>query len=157
MGPRLNCQACHGGPRFNGDVADDGSLIKNFQNNGLYNVDGRGGYPADNVGMAALTARQEDNGRFKVPSLRNIAVTGPYMHDGSLPTLDAVLDHYAAGGRLIPPGERNAGDGRASPLKSLMVTGFDLSPQEREDVLAFLHTLTDEVFLNDPRLADPWK
>ena len=157
MGPRLNCQACHGGPRFNGDVADDGTPTKNFQNNGLYNVDGRGGYPADNVGMAALTARQEDSGRFKVPSLRNIAVTGPYMHDGSLPTLDAVLDHYAAGGRLIPPGERNAGDGRTSPLKSSMIPGFDLSSQEREDVLAFLNTLTDEVFLNDPRLADPWK
>lgn len=157
MGPRLNCQACHGGPRFNGDVSDDGSPIKNFQNNGLYNVDGLGGYPANNIGMAAFTARQEDTGRFKVPSLRNVAVTAPYMHDGSLPTLDSVLDHYAAGGRLIRPGERNAGNGRASPLKSPLVVGFELSSQEREDVLAFLDTLTDEVFLRDPRFADPWK
>ncbi|MDP3495800.1 MAG: cytochrome c peroxidase, partial [Hyphomonadaceae bacterium] len=157
MGPRLNCRACHDGPRFNGDVAADGSPAINFQNNGLYNVDGYGGYPNDNLGMAALTARQEDTGRFKVPSLRNVAVTAPYMHDSSVPTLDAVLDHYAAGGRLIRPGERNAGDGRASPLKSPLVVGFELSSQEREDVLAFLDTLTDERFLVDPRFADPWK
>lgn len=157
MGPRLNCQACHGGPRFNGDVSDDGSPIRNFQNNGLYNIDGVGGYPANNIGMAALTARKEDTGRFKVPSLRNVAVTAPYMHDGSMPTLDAVLDHYAGGGRLIPPGERDAGDGRISPLKSPLVGGFELSSQERADVLAFLDTLTDEHFLRDPRFADPWK
>jgi cytochrome c peroxidase len=157
LGPRLKCHACHGGPRFNGDISTEGAPVVNFQNNGLYNVDGRGGYPADNPGMAALTARQEDTGRFKVPSLRNIAVTAPYMHDGSLPTLAAVLDHYAAGGQLIPPGERHAGNGRASPLKSPLVTGFEISLQEREDVLAFLNSLTDNHFLNDGRLADPWK
>jgi len=157
MGARLNCHACHGGPRFNGDVGKDGAPATNFQNNGLYNIDGRGGYPVDNIGMAALTARYEDTGHFKVPSLRNIVVTAPYMHDGSLPTLAAVLDHYAAGGRLIPSGERNAGDGRTSPLKSTLVAGFGLSPQEREDVIAFLMSLTDETFLKDPRFSDPWK
>lgn len=157
LGPRLKCHSCHGGPRFNGDVSAEGEPVLNFRNNGLYNVDGRGGYPADNLGMAALTARQEDTGRFKVPSLRNIAVTAPYMHDGSLPTLAAVLDHYAAGGRLIPPGESNAGDGRKSPLKSPLITGFTLTAQERDDVLTFLHSLTDDHFLNDGRFADPWK
>ncbi|MEQ1780315.1 MAG: MbnH family di-heme enzyme [Hyphomonadaceae bacterium] len=157
MGPRLKCQACHGGPRFNGDVAEDGAPVRNFQNNGLYNVDGRGGYPTDNIGLASMTIRPEDMGKFKVPSLRNISVTAPYMHDGSVPTLAAVLDHYAAGGRLIPPGERHAGDGRASPLKSPLITGFQLSPQEREDVLAFLNSLTDEHFLKDARFSDPWK
>lgn len=157
MGPRLKCGACHGGPRFNGDIAKDGAPIKNFQNNGLYNVDGRGGYPADNIGVASLTTRSEDIGKFKVPSLRNISVTAPYMHDGSLPTLAAVLDHYAAGGRLILPGERHAGDGRASPRKSPLITGFQLTGQEREDVLAFLNSLTDEHFLKDARFSDPWK
>lgn len=156
-GPRLQCQACHGGPRFNGDISEDGAPIRNFQNNGLYNVDGRGGYPADNIGLAALTVRPEDIGKFKVPSLRNISVTAPYMHDGSVQTLTAVLDHYAAGGRLIPPGERNAGDGRSSPLKSKLVAGFELSVEEREDVIAFLMSLTDEIFLSDPRFSDPWK
>ncbi len=157
QGERLKCHACHSGPRLNGDVTVNGAPVLNFQNNGLYNVDGRGGYPAGNPGMAALTARQEDTGRFKVPSLKNIAVTGPYMHDGSLPTLEAVLDHYAAGGRLIPSGERNAGDGRANPHKSPLIAGFKLSAQEREDVLAFLNSLTDERFLTDPRFSDPWK
>ena len=157
MSARLNCSACHGGPRFNGDINDKGAPVVNFQNNGLYNIDGRGEYPAGNIGMASLSARQEDIGRFKVPSLKNIAVTAPYMHDGSAPTLSAVLDHYAAGGRVILPGERNAGDGRASPLKSPLVAGFTLSPQEREDVIAFLMALTDEAFLNDPRFSDPWK
>lgn len=157
MGARLKCSACHGGPRFNGDVDESGAPVTNFQNNGLYNVDGRGGYPDGNIGMASLSARQEDMGRFKVPSLRNIEVTAPYMHDGSLPTLSAVLDHYAAGGRTIPPGERYAGDGRESPLKSKLITGFELSAKERADVIAFLMSLTDETFLTDPKFSDPWK
>lgn len=157
MGARLKCSACHGGPRFNGDVDESGAPVTNFQNNGLYNVDGRGGYPDGNIGMASLSARQEDMGRFKVPSLRNIEVTAPYMHDGSLPTLSAVLDHYAAGGRTIPPGERYAGDGRESPQKSKLITGFELSAEERADVIAFLMSLTDETFLTDPKFSDPWK
>jgi cytochrome c peroxidase len=79
------------------------------------------------------------------------------MHDVSLPSLSAVLDHYAAGGRLIATGEANAGDGRVSPLKSPLVSGFQLTSQEKEDVIAFLISLTDEHFLTDPRFANPWK
>ncbi|MEZ6028261.1 MAG: di-heme enzyme [Hyphomonadaceae bacterium] len=154
---RLKCGSCHGGPHFSGDVGADGAFRPNFQNNGLYNIDGSGAYPESNPGLIANTARPEDMGRFKVPSLRNIAVTNPYMHDGSLQTLDEVLDHYAAGGRLIPAGSANAGDGRASPLKSPLVTGFQLSAQERADLIAFLEALTDESFLTDPRFSDPWK
>lgn len=157
FGERLNCKSCHGGPRFNGDVTPDGAPATNLHNNGLYNIDGKGAYPRENVGLAAITSRPEDMGRFKVPSLRNVAVTGPYMHDGSLPTLAAVLDHYAAGGRMIPPGERNSGDGRKSPYKDARVTGFALSAGERQDLLAFLDALTDERFLKDPRFGDPWK
>jgi cytochrome c peroxidase len=154
---RLKCHACHGGPLFNGDTDSAGASVLNFQNNGLYNVDGKGAYPAVNRGLIDLTARAEDMGRFKVPSLRNVAVTAPYMHDGSLPDLDAVLDHYAAGGRLIPKGESNAGDGRDSPTKSPLVRGFNLSPQEREDLKAFLGSLTDETFLTNPDFSNPWK
>jgi cytochrome c peroxidase len=88
--------------------------------------------------------------------LRNVAVTAPYMHDGSIATLDAVLDHYAAGGRTIASGP-NAGVGRANPLKSSFVAGFTLTAEERADLLAFLHSLTDEQFLRDPRFADPWQ
>jgi cytochrome c peroxidase len=94
-------------------------------------------------------------GRFRVPTLRNIAVTAPYMHDGSIATLDEVLDHYASGGRTIPSGPY-AGNGSANPLKSPFMVGFTLTEQERADVLAFFESLTDRDFLSDPRFADPW-
>jgi cytochrome c peroxidase len=77
------------------------------------------------------------------------------MHDGSIATLEAVIDHYAAGGRRITEGP-NAGDGSASPLKSDLVRGFTLAPQEREDLLAFLRSLTDRQFVEDPRFHDPF-
>ncbi len=94
-------------------------------------------------------------GRFKAPTLRDVAVTAPYMHDGSIATLEEVLDHYAAGGRTIDSGP-NAGDGHASPLKEKFVAGFILNSTERADVIAFLQSLTDEAFLTDPRFADPF-
>lgn len=153
---RTKCSACHGGPRFNSDVDASGAPFQNFQNNGLYNVDGKGAYPAANRGLIDFTARPEDMGKFRVPSLRNIALTAPYMHDGSLPDLDAVLDHYAAGGRLIRDGETNAGNGRTSPVKSQRLAGFSLSQQEREDLAAFLGSLTDATFIANPELSDPW-
>jgi cytochrome c peroxidase len=87
-------------------------------------------------------------GHFKAPTLRNVAVTAPYMHDGSIATLDEVLDHYAAGGR---------GGGIGNPYKSGFVRGFELSAEERRDLLEFLRSLTDEKFLRDPRFSDPWK
>ena len=86
-------------------------------------------------------------GRFKAPSLRNIAVTAPYMHDGSIATLEEVIAHYEAGGRTIAGGP-HAGDGSKSPLKSSFVKGFTLTPQERKDLVAFLKNLTDEEFLH---------
>ena len=84
-----------------------------------------------------------------------MAVTAPYMHDGRVATLDDVLDHYAAGGRTIGDGPY-AGDGSASPLKSPFMIGFTLTPEEREAVLAFLESLTDEAFLGDERFSNPW-
>ena len=91
---------------------------------------------------------------FKAPTLRNIARSAPYMHDGSLATLDEVIDFYAAGGRVIHDGPR-AGDGRAHPGKSPFIKGFELTPEERADLLAFLNALTDERFLADPRHGNP--
>ena len=71
-----------------------------FHNTGLYDVDGHGAYPAIDRGLFDLTQRKTDMGRFRAPTLRNIAVTAPYMHDGSIPTLDAAIAHYArAAGR----------------------------------------------------------
>lgn len=127
-----------------------------FNNTGLYNVDGKGGYPAHNTGVAELTGRPEDMGRFKAPSLRNVALTAPYMHDGSIVSLDEVLDHYAAGGRTIKDGP-NAGIGRDNPLKSSFVPGFEITAEERADIIAFLRSFTDTDLLTNPKYSDPWK
>lgn len=94
-------------------------------------------------------------GRFKPPTLRNVAVTAPYMHDGSVATLSEVLDHYAAGGRTLTRAPY-AGDGSKSPLKDPFVVGFTLTEQERADVIAFLESLTDEEFLTNPAFGNPW-
>jgi cytochrome c peroxidase len=153
---RLECFHCHGGFNLSGSVTYLGKSFdeSTFHNNGLYDIDGRGAYPEHNTGLYAFTGKPQDMGRFKAPTLRNIARTAPYMHDGSIATLSEVIDHYAAGGRLIEAGP-HAGDGRASPAKSELVSGFVLSAAEKADVLAFLESLTDEDFLTDPRYADP--
>lgn len=154
---RLECFHCHGGFAFTDSVVSANSAFDEtaFHNTGLYNVDGRGAYPSQNTGVREVTGRDEDMGRFRAPTLRNIAVTAPYMHDGSIATLDGVIDHYAAGGRTIASGP-NAGVGRDNPLKSGFITGFTLTAQERRDLIAFLEALTDERFLRDPRFSDPF-
>jgi cytochrome c peroxidase len=152
---RLKCAACHSGPDFT-DASREGAASP-YYNTGLYNLDGAGAYPPSNTGLASVTAQPADMGRFRTPSLRNVEVTAPYMHDGSLATLEKVIDVYAAGGRLVPEGERNAGDGRKSPLKDPRVSGFELSASEKADLIAFLQSLTDTEFLSDRRHSDPWK
>lgn len=153
---RLECFHCHGGFNFSDSVDHQGQAFQgaSFHVNALYNIDGEGGYPAPNTGVHEVTGRIEDMGRFKAPSLRNVAVRPPYMHDGSVRTLDEVLDHYAAGGRTIEDGP-NAGVGADNPNRSLFVPGFLLSEQERADVLAFLESLTDERFLTNPAFGRP--
>jgi hypothetical protein len=126
-----------------------------FHNTGLYNLDGRGAYPASDTGLLEVTGQPGDMGRFRAPSLHNLTLTAPYMHDGSLATLDAVIDHYAAGGRTIAAG-RDAGDGSASPLKDGLVLGFSLGDDERSDLAAFFASLTDERFVRDPAFGQPF-
>ena len=105
--------------------------------------------------MRPRTGAATDVGRFKAPPLRNTAVTGPYMHDGSIATLGEVIDHYADGGRTIVAGP-NRGAGRENPLKDEAVRGFWLTTGQRAGLLAFLDALTDTALLTDPRFADPW-
>ncbi len=93
-------------------------------------------------------------GKFKVPTLRNVALTAPYFHDGSAATLDDVLNNYAHGGRLIASGP-NAGDGSMSVHRDPLVKGFTMTDQERADMTAFLQSLTDTSYVNDPRFANP--
>lgn len=125
------CGSCHRGELFS-DFS--------FRNNGLnhdYNKD-RGRY--------RITLNEEDDYKFKVPSLRNVANTGPYMHDGRFYTLDEVLTHYTLGIRDQPT---------LDPLlKQNGQVGIPLSTEEKEQIKAFLKTLSDDSFLRDQKLAE---
>ncbi|MFT6399120.1 MAG: cytochrome c peroxidase [Bradymonadia bacterium] len=154
---RLECFHCHGGFNFTDSADHTGLPFPEFQfhNTGLYNLDADGAYPATNQGIFEVTGDPADMGAFRAPSLRNIAVTAPYFHDGTALTLEEAFAHYERGGREITEGE-NAGDGRDNPLKSTFLTGFIVTDQEREDVLNFLCALTDEEFLTNPAISDPF-
>ncbi|WP_200897995.1 hypothetical protein [Arsukibacterium sp. MJ3] len=133
--------------------------LRPFNNTGLYFTSSSAtalpGYPQHDRGLAELSMNPADDGRFRAPTLRNIALTAPYMHDGSLATLEQVVDFYAAGGRIINEGDY-AGDGRLHPTKSQFIRGFSLTPSERTAVLAFLNGLTDQQFITNPAHSDPW-
>jgi cytochrome c peroxidase len=151
------CYHCHAGPLFSTAFVAQDSLAAEpaFNNNGLYNLGGVGDYPDPNVGMFEFSGLDVDKGRFRVPTLRNIAVTAPYFHDGSAATLDDVLDHYQRGGRLTEAGP-DAGDGALNPYKHPLVRGMELTTEERQGLRDFLLALTDDDFLADPALSDPW-
>lgn len=123
---RARCANCHAEP-----LMTDFS----YRNNGL------DAEPRD-PGRAAISRDPADHGRFRVPSLRNVAVTAPYMHDGRFDTLDAVLDHY------------DHGIQRAANLDPDLKDGIALDSDERHALLLFLDTLTDHDFLHDRRFAD---
>ena len=153
---RLGCANCHDGINFRvtpGHRTSDQDNSVAYHNTGLYNLQD-GAYPADDRGVFDITTSPDDMGRFKAPTLRNVAVTAPYMHDGSIATLAEVIAHYAAGGRVIPAGA-NAGDGRRNPFKSRLIAGFEISAAETADVIAFLEGLTDRTFLTNPALSGP--
>lgn len=137
---RVGCAQCHSGINFCGPLNYEGSSQGKalFANTGLYDVDGRGSYPPEDRGLIDITHRAADMGKFRVPTLRNVALTAPYMHDGSLASLEDVIDHYARGGRKNP-----RQDSRVRPLS--------LSPAQRADLVAFLRSLTDLEFVDNPR------
>jgi len=154
---RLECFHCHGGFNFTDSTTHANANVDRvgYHNTGLYNTDFNGAYPPDNTGLFDMTGYRRDMGRFKAPTLRNIAVTAPYMHDGSVATLDEVISNYARGGRLLESGP-HAGDGRRSPFKSEFIRGFELTDAERVDLLAFLESLTDPAVLSDPAFSNPY-
>jgi cytochrome c peroxidase len=144
---RLSCFRCHGGFNFTDSTVSARNAKRpiEFHNTGLYDLPGLLSYPPPNVGVYEFTKAPADVGKFKAPTLRNIALTAPYMHDGSIPTLAGVLDHYAAGGR----------NGH-NPNKDPLVGGFTISQQNRDNLIEFLKSLTDDAVLHDPKFADPW-
>jgi cytochrome c peroxidase len=129
---RIGCAQCHAGLNFSGPWRYQSHIPKAalFANNGLHE-------PGDikDVGLAAVTHRAGDVGKFRVPTLRNIALTAPYMHDGSLPTLRSVIEHY----------ERAPTRALADPR----LRQFHLSESEGDDLIAFLESLTDREFVAD--------
>jgi cytochrome c peroxidase len=159
----VGCFKCHSGHAevfFTSNFDFEGRPLAHiqFDNTGLYNltVDGEDGwYPEPNTGLYGVTGNPADMGRFKVPTLRNVALTAPYMHDGSIATLDEVIDHYAAGGRTIDSGPY-AGVGSANPNKSRLVAGFSITAEERQALLDYLAALTDQDFVTDSRFSNPW-
>ncbi|MBN8493456.1 MAG: di-heme enzyme [Burkholderiales bacterium] len=157
FGEKAECFHCHGSFNFNDQTVNVATRVVEtpFHNTGLFNIGGTGAFPEPNRGVFELSGLAADMGRFRAPSLRNIEVTAPYMHDGSIATLEEVLAFYAAGGRVIDSGP-HAGDGRANPFKSDLVSRISLSEQDRADIVAFLRTLTDHEFLTDARIADPF-
>jgi cytochrome c peroxidase len=131
---QANCSNCHEGPNFVGDEPE---------NNGLE-------FPFRDLGVGDVSGNQNDEGKFKMSSLRNIAKTAPYMHDGRFATLEEVIDHYSTG----VVGNPNLGNqlrNNNQPRRP------NFNPGEKADLIAFLNTLTDEMFLTDTKFSDPFK
>jgi cytochrome c peroxidase len=140
-----NCGDCHGGLMVGGTAPD----FQGFHNNGLETDANL------KNGLFDITKNPNDKGKFKAPSLRNIALTAPYMHDGRFQSLEEVLDHYnehikmsstldvliteASNNLFVPPNTVDLG----------------LTAQEKADIIAFLKTLTDEEFVNNPKFKQP--
>jgi len=149
---RLECYHCHDGVNFTDNDKQEGQAFeeRGFHNTGLYNEDGNGAYKPWDHGLRDVTSNPQDEGAFRTPTLRNVAVTGPYMHDGSLPTLEAVIrEHYAAKGHSCFTGKG------PNPLRSEFIEGFTINDREIKDLVAFLQSLTDPSFLNNPAFSDP--
>lgn len=122
FGEKAECFHCHIGFNFTNNA---------FRNNGLY-LD-----YADH-GRQLITELSVDQGLFKVPTLRNIALTAPYMHDGSLATLEDVVDHYMSGGK-------------GHPNRDVLIHKFTLTDEEKADLIAFMKSLTDDTFTSNPK------
>ena len=118
---KTNCSSCHNGFNFTN---------YSFVNTGLYEI-------YTDVGRFRLTNKNQDSALFKVPTLRNVGITAPYMHDGSFKTLEQVVTHYNEGGK-------------SHKHKSELIRPLKLTKKEKSDLVVFLHTLTDEQFSKNP-------
>lgn len=127
------CFHCHGGPNFTND---------RFMNNGL---DDDASFM--DIGRERVTMNPDDRAKFKVPTLRNIAVTAPYMHDGRFTTLEDVVQHYSSGVKQSSTVD--------VLLQFSLTPGLGLSTSDVADLVAFLRTLTDETYLTNPKYARP--
>ena len=172
LSEKTECFHCHGGFNFTQTVDFLGLTNANieYHNTGLYNIGKENNYPQDNIGLKEITLQDSDMGKFKAPTLRNIALTYPYMHDGSIhcnndkkhnhkecseQALTRVLQHYAEGGRNCIDKECTSKD-KNNPRTSGFISGFSLSQKEIEEMLAFLNSLTDCSFIKEEKYSNPW-
>jgi cytochrome c peroxidase len=130
--PDAQCGHCHNAPLL---------ATNDYFNNGLQESSDLLSF--HDRGLGAITGIDGQNGFFKPPTLRNLVFTAPYMHDGSLKTLEEVIDHYASGGKN-------------SPNKSSFMFHLVLTESQKSDILAFLLTLTDSTTLTNPAYQSPF-
>ncbi len=130
---RTECSSCHTSDMFVGDRA---------RNNGLDAV-------FTDLGLGGVNGNSNDNGKFKTGSLRNVELTAPYMHDGRFETLEEVVEHYNAGVQNSPTLDNRLRE-NGQPIR------MNLSDQEVDAIVAFMKTLTDQAFINDPKFSDPF-
>ena len=150
----LKCARCHQPTDFTTAILSK-DIDSIYFNTGLYNVGGNNKYPDDAPGLSMVTKSAKDNGRFKIPSLRNVALTAPYTHDGTVNTLSDMIDIYANGGRKIENGP-NAGNGVMNKNKSSLITGFKITPEQKQELIDFLFSLTDSSVLRNPAFQNPF-
>ena len=127
----LHCDSCHTGDNF--------TDLK-FHNIGLYDEDGKGAYPARDRGLIEITQKPSDEGAMRTPSLRNVALTGPYMHDGSVKSLTDAIRRHLEG---------------SSPLRDAALKSVHASDADIDDLVAFLQSLSDRSFVTNPDFALP--
>ena len=135
--PDAECSHCHAPPLMGVNI---------FRNNALDPIENLEDYP--DLGLGEFTKNRFDNGKFRVPSLVNITLTGPYMHDGRFNTLEEVIDHYNSGGH------------RPSDIKEdnipVEIRELHLTEEHKKALIAFLHTLTDTIALQNPEIQNPF-
>ncbi|MBS1575570.1 MAG: di-heme enzyme [Bacteroidetes bacterium] len=154
---KLNCSSCHGGTNFDKSILqDDNGKPLIYFNTGLYNIGGKGDYPESDKGLYQQTGNRSDMGRYRIPTLRNLAFTAPYYHDGSAVTLEEVISNYENGGRLTARGLLN-GNGSANPYKSNLIKGFLLTGEEEKDLISFLLALSDSSVLVNKKYSNPFR
>lgn len=153
---KTQCGSCHGGRNFSTPNIKNEKGESNFYfNTGLYNINDKGAYPLYDQGLFQHTKNENDMGKFRVPTLRNLAYTAPYMHDGSITTLNEVLNLYIIGGRIIKLGI-NKGDGTKNKYKHHFISCISLNEEERKNLLSFLLTLSDTSFIKNENYQNPF-
>lgn len=130
--PDAECGHCHNEPLF---------ATNDYFNNGLQESPDLFGFPDKGLGL--FSGKPSDNGKFKAPSLRNLAFTAPYMHDGQFSTLEEVVEHYNSGGK-------------PSPNKNALIYPLNLTESQKSDLIAFILTLTDTSFNSNPDYQNPF-